>query len=591
MDDRGIINAARSPEEPAEIDEPDDIGAASRGDRPPAPVVAAPASDTAPQPAAPAPQPADARPAFVPMSVGMTSAYMLASLLLALTQGFGMNLVTANLQQIQGDLAVTQTEATWLMAAYMAPNVSLAMALIKIRTQFGLRNFAEVSILGFVAACLMNLMISDLHSALVVRFMSGIAAAPMSSLAFLYLLEPMPPQRKLTVGLSLALTNIAIGVPLARIVSPVIIELWGTWHALTLLELALALGAFACVFKLPLAPMPRANVISIGDVVSYLLIAAGFGCIAVALVLGRLYWWFDAPWIGMTLAAGIACVVTAAMIELNRKNPLLDIRWLTSPAVLHLTAALLIFRIVLSEQSSGAPGFYQALGLGNEQMQTMFVCILLGTIAGGLTCAMVMTPDRQEIIHLVSLTLIACGAWMDSQSTNLTRPGQMMVSQTMIAFASALFLPPAMAAGLLSALKKGPNYILSFIIVFLTTQSLGGLLGSAIFGTFINRQTTFHSRHIAERLAGMDPQVAQRVQQYGASYAKVIADPLQLQVEGTRLLSQVVTREATILAYNDAFSLMAGIAVFAATILLCHMALNHYLRRKAAIAASPAAAA
>src|SRR5215218_10613323 len=90
-------------------------------------------------PAAPAPMP--------PLRV---SGYMLASVLLALTQGLGMNLISANLPQIQGSLGATTAEATWLMAAYMAPNVSLALALIKIRTQYGLRNFAELSILGFV---------------------------------------------------------------------------------------------------------------------------------------------------------------------------------------------------------------------------------------------------------------------------------------------------------------------------------------------------------------------------------------------------------------------------------------------------------
>ena len=54
---------------------------------------------------------------------------MLASVLLALTQGLGMNLIAANLPQIQGSLGATTTEATWLVAAYMAPNVSLSLAL------------------------------------------------------------------------------------------------------------------------------------------------------------------------------------------------------------------------------------------------------------------------------------------------------------------------------------------------------------------------------------------------------------------------------------------------------------------------------
>jgi hypothetical protein len=66
------------------------------------------------KPAAPPPPP--------PMAPARAAAYMAASTLLAMTQGFGMNLVAANIPQLQGPFGATSAEATWLMAAYMAPN-------------------------------------------------------------------------------------------------------------------------------------------------------------------------------------------------------------------------------------------------------------------------------------------------------------------------------------------------------------------------------------------------------------------------------------------------------------------------------------
>ena len=246
--------------------------------------------------AAPAPIPA-------PMPPLRAAGYMLASLLLALTQGLGMNLISANLPQIQGALGATTNEATWLVAAYMAPNVSLSLALIKIRTQYGLRNFAELSILVFVLVSLMHLFVDDLHSALIVRFFSGIAAAPMSSLGFLYMLEAFPPAKKLNIGLSLALTNLSFGAPLARLIAPDLLMI-GQWHGLYVFEIAIALLAFAAVYLLPLTPQPRTKVIHWRDVVSYLLIAVGFGLTAMVLTLGRAYWWFEAPWLGIMLAIG-----------------------------------------------------------------------------------------------------------------------------------------------------------------------------------------------------------------------------------------------------------------------------------------------
>src|SRR5690606_28548736 len=140
----------------------------------------------------------------------------------------------------------------------------------------------------------------------------------------------------------------------------------------------------------------------------------------------------------LMLVGAVVAVTCAAIIELNRAEPLLDIRWLASKEVLHFTAALLIFRIVLSEQTSGAYGFFQSLGLQNEQMATLYWVMLAATIAGGVCCAAVLKPGREHAIHLLALLLLAAGAFMDSHATNLTRPAQMYLSQAMIAFAGAL---------------------------------------------------------------------------------------------------------------------------------------------------------
>lgn len=510
-------------------------------------------------------------PPYTPRHPAHAGLYMLTSVLLAVTQGFGMNMVTANLPQIQGSLGATTNEAAWLVAAYMAPNVSLGLLLVKVRAQFGLRNFAEISIVVFAVVALLNFQVSDFSSALLVRFVSGVAAAPLSTLALLYMLEAFPPERKLTVGMSLALTNTAIGAPLARLISPELLDLNGR-HGLTAFELGLALVAFCGVYLLPLTSAPRVKVLEPMDFVSYAFIALGLGSFAVVLALGRYYWWFEAPWLGVLSALGIFCVMVCVVIELNRANPLLDIRWLLSPAVLHFAGVLLLFRVVLTEQTTGAPGFFQALGFLNDQMTVLYGIILLATIAGGLVCAAVLQPGREPQIHIVALGLIAVGAFLDGHATNLTRPEQMFASQAMIAFGAALFLPPAMAAGFRAALAKGTNYLLSFVITFLTTQLLGSLLGSAIFGTFVTVREKFHSNILAEHLTLSDPLVAQRISQLGAAYSRALTDRTLLNAEGVALLGQQVTREANVLAYNDLFLLVSALSATALCLLLLQMA-------------------
>jgi hypothetical protein len=362
------------------------------------------------------------------------------------------------------------------------------------------------------------------------------------------------------------------------LISPGLLDI-GQWHGLYLMELAIALMAFATVYLLPLSPQPRAKVIHWLDIVSYIFIAVGFGLVAMTLVLGRVYWWTEAPWLGVMLAIAIVSVTCAIVIELNRQNPLLDVRWLTSREVLHFTGALLIFRIILSEQTSGAYGFFQVLGLQNAQMATLSWVILAATLAGGLICAAVLKPGREPAIHMVALLLLITGAYLDSQATNLTRPVQMYGSQAMIAFAGALFLPPAMASGLMSALKKGPNYILSFVIVFLTTQSIGGVFGSAIIGSFVTWREKIHSHALVEHITLTDPIVAKQVSQLAGAFGRVLTDKTMLDAEGLVLLGQQATREANVLAYNDAFLLIAVLSAFALAALIIHLGVVAVTRR------------
>ena len=255
--------------------------------------------------------------------------YIFAASLLQWVYGLGANMVQSNITQLTGFFHATVEETTWLVGAYMAPNVSLAIFLIKIRNQYGLRLFAELSIIGFLLTCILHLFVTSLQSAIIIRFFAGIAAAPMSSLAFFYMIEAFAPAKKRTVGLSLNLMNIALAVPLSRLVSPALIDHAG-FHALFALEMGLALIGFGCIFYLPLTPIKRAKVIEKIDYLSFGLIAIGLGINAAIMPVGKLYWWRDVSWMGWWLAIAVFCLMAAAVIELNRKNPLIDLRWLVS---------------------------------------------------------------------------------------------------------------------------------------------------------------------------------------------------------------------------------------------------------------------
>lgn len=536
------------------------------------------------QPAADPVPPAPAPPPFVPMSWPATLGYIGASVTIGLTQGLAQGFVSTNIPQIAGDLGATTTQASWLMAAFMIPRASMPILLIKIRTQFGLRRFAEVAILVYLAVSLAAFAISDLRSAVTVQFFAGMASAPLSTLAFMYMLEPLPPAWKMRLGLPMVLAMVAAGPMLARVISPALMGDHG-WDGLHVMALGMAAVSLGLVYALPLASQPRVKVIAAMDLVSWLLIATGFGGLTVAFVMGSIYWWTDVAWLGWVLALAIVALTLAVVIELHRKAPLLDIRWLASPAMLHLTATLLIFRLVLSEQSSGAPRMFQVLGVTQDQLVPLFALISAATVLGGLALIPFMKPERVPLFHIIALVLIAAGAFMDSHATIDTRPAQMMLSQAMIAFAGSFFLAPAMMRGLLSALARGPNYILSFVIVFLSTQSLGGAVGSGLFSTLINHRQALHLQVLREELTAADPLTAAEIAQRSMALAPQIADAAQRQAQAVAQIAQDAGAQAYVMAYNDAYFLTFLVAAAALCALLLHLFRDWLVARRAPLPA------
>ena len=526
-------------------------------------------------------------PPFVAKPLGWNVVYFLSSIILGITQGLGLNLVTANLVGLQASFGATASEMAWLPAAYFATNLSGTIVMFKIRSQFGMRRFAEVGIIVYALLVVAHLFTHDLQSAILVRAGMGIAAAPLSTLAFFYMLEWLPPAKKLTIGLCFGMLGNTLSVPLARIISPDLLQI-GDWQGLYMVETGLALISLAIVFLVPLVPPPRAKVFDRDDWLSLPLMATGFGCLTVFLSVGRVYWWLEAPWLGVMLAVGIGSLVLFCLVELHRRNPMIDLRWLFSRDMLVFAGSLIVLRLLLSEQSVGVFGLFTVLGLQNDQLIGLFSVVGLATFGATAWLSMVMKPARTPAFHLIALVLIAVAAWMDSQSTALSRPEQFYVSQALLGVASGVFLPPALMHGFMRALAKGPQYILSFLTVFLTTQSLGGLLGAAIFGSFVTLREQFHSNVIAQGITLLDPLVVQRIQAYGGAYARVLTDPAQRDARGLALLGQTATQQANVLAYNDLF-----IVIFVATLatiagLLTHIAITA-LNKPAAVPLASAA--
>ncbi|RYF91734.1 MAG: MFS transporter [Caulobacteraceae bacterium] len=485
-------------------------------------------------------------------------AYGLIGLLVGLTGGLGNALVSVNLATFQGALGLSPVEAAWIPIVFTMTSVCASILLFKVRQQFGLRLFAELGLSVYVLLMIGDLFAQSYGSTLLVRAASGFVGSCLTSMGILYMLQAFPAAHRIkAIIIGMGLSTLAI--PLARLFSSDLIQV-AEWRGLHIFELGLALLSLGAVTILKLPPSDKFKAFEGLDLVSFGLFAGGMALLCAALGLGRVVWWTEAAWIGWALCGALILIVSAFVIEHNRKNPLLQTRWMGSADILRLALVSILVRVILSEQTVGAVGLMTVEGIGSDQLRGLFAIILIATITGSAVSALTMNPANLGPPLLAALALMAIGAFMDSDASNLTRPENLYLSQAILAFAASLFLAPALLFGIARAMAQGPSYIISFVAVFSGAQTLGGLMGSALIGTAQVAREKFHSSQLVERLNPADPLVAQRLQQLGGAYARTQPDAALRQAEGGALLGQQATREANILAYNDVFLAISVIA-------------------------------
>ena len=490
---------------------------------------------------------------------GRRRRYFAIGALVGLTGGLGNALTLVNLNFAQGSLGLYSDEATWLTAAYFMTNISANLLLVKYRQQFGLQPFIRYMLAAYALTSVLHLFAHDFWSAVAVRAVSGIAASGLSTLTILYFMQSMPAPKRLA-GAMIGISVPQLATPLARALSPHLLD-WGDWHMLYWFELGLALATLAAVMALPLPPSDREKVFEPLDLLTFALFAPGTALLVAVLSEGRIEWWTERPWMGIALAASAILIAAAIVIEHLRTNPLINTRWLGTRELLRLILVATSIRILLSEQAYGSVGLLTVVGMTNDQMVTLNLIVVAASLAGLATAVLTFKPDRLAGPINVAVLLIAAGAFMDASATNLTRPENFYISQALIGFASLLFLAQAMVIGIARTLLAGPKHFISFVVVFAMSQSMGGLAGSALLGTFQIAREKYHSHELVQSIVMTDPLVAARMRASAGVLAPTQGDAAYRAAAGGAILAQQVSREANILAFNDVFLLVGVLAL------------------------------
>jgi hypothetical protein len=513
-------------------------------------------------------------------------AYAGVGLLTGVASTFPNALVTVNVPNLAGELGVYVVQLSWLPAVYVAFNATANLSLVKARAQFGIPQVTHALMFTYLLAGLLQFVWPTFAAAVLIRAVNGVAAAALVTMSVYYFLQAFPAKlRPLALVCGVSLTQ--LGPALARTV-PVELLAAGHWRGLHLIEVGVALAVLAVTDAVPLPPSDRSKQFEPLDVVTIALVVPAMLLLCGVLSEGRLLWWTDASWLGWALAAAVPLFAGAFLIEHNRARPLLQTRWIGTRDIVRFAAVALLVRLALAEQTYDAVGLLTSGGLTNDQLRVLFAIVAGAMVLGIVTAALTLSEQRLPYQVLTAALIIALAAWLDSHANNLTRPPQLYLSQALIGFGTTLFFGPTLVSGFLRMLSRGGDHFVTLVVLFSSTQNVGGLVGSALLGSYQTIAARAHAAALSEHLTGFDPQVAARIEGGAAALGGVIVDPLLRSAQGGGLLVQAMMGEANILAFNDTFRFVAALALLTAGYQSYIIVFNRIRQRRAARLEVPA---
>jgi DHA2 family multidrug resistance protein len=476
----------------------------------------------------------------------------------AIMEVLDTTIVNVALPQMAGNLGATYDEIAWVATGYILSNVVVLPMTAFFTSTFGRRNYLTFSIVLFAFASFMCGTSHTLIELVIWRIMQGAGGAALLSTAQATLRQVFPREQQ---GMVQAL--FILGIIVAPTIGPTLGG-WITdnynWNWIFFINIPIAaVSIFLVTAFLRDPPWMRRKPAAI-DLIGIGLLTVGLGSLQYVLEEGKRFDWFqDRTIVRLTILSAV-CLISMVWWELSKRNP--------HPVV--------DFRVLKNRQLSGSIFLFITLGFGlygGVFLFPLFTQSILG-----------FTPTETGLALLPGGLATAAAAMICGRLLNGPKP--LVDGRILIVLGVSIFLVAMWELGHLTTQAGEPEarfalFIRGLGLGFLFTpinniaygsvdprdaqqasglinlaRQLGGSFGIAVLNTYVTNQIQFHRVDLVSNVYSYNPQVVERVKTITAGLIAHGYAPLEAQRAAVGVLDQIVTRQASMLAYNDAWMLI-----------------------------------
>ncbi|RYY97030.1 MAG: DHA2 family efflux MFS transporter permease subunit [Chitinophagaceae bacterium] len=472
----------------------------------------------------------------------------------ALLEIVDSTIVNVALRDMQGSLGATLSEVGWVITAYAIGNVIIVPMTSWLSQQFGRRNYFAASIILFTICSYLCGQATGIGELVLFRFLQGVGGGALLVTSQTIITESYPPEKR---GMAQAIYG--LGVIIGPTLGPPLggyIVTHSTWPYIFYINIPLGIIAALLTLQFVRSPHYAGNKKSKVKDVDWLgiaLLAVAVGSLQYVLEKGH-----DEDWLSSSLIVALAVVAVFGLFffiwrEYSFRNPIVELRVLKNGNLRIGTILSFIMGFGLYGSTFLIPLYTQTiLGWTAQQSGELMIPAALTTAFMMPIIGNVLQKGvrPQYLVALGMLVFFIYSFWAYSVLTPDTSKENFF---WMLIFRGLgmgmLFIPITMLS--LSTLK-GQQIGQGAAFTGMMRQ-LGGSFGIASITTYLSVRIEEHSSNLKSYLNVNDLDVQQRVQAMKQAFIAKGNTPDQALQMAYRALEGGVMKQASVLAYMDAF--------------------------------------
>ncbi|HUB43584.1 MAG TPA: DHA2 family efflux MFS transporter permease subunit [Acetobacteraceae bacterium] len=475
------------------------------------------------------------------------------SLIGAFMAVLNIQVTNSSLPDIEGGIGTGGINGSWISTAYLIGEIIVIPMTGFMSQVFSMRRYLIANTVLFLVFSVLCGQATSLPQMIVLRALQGFFGGVLIPLSFSIIVSMLPPSKR-----AAGFAGFAVTATFAPAIGPTIGGwLTDTYGWQTIFYMNLVPGVVmlsALIYALPRSEA-HPELMRRADWLGIALMAVGLATFQTVLDEGNVYDWFGSSFIVKLSLVSAVALGAFIIVELTRKEPLIQLRLLARRSFGFGTLANFLLGFALYSAAYLLPQ-YLAVTQGFDAQQSGEVMAWTGIPQLFLIplVPFLMGKFDSRLLVAFGLAVFAASCFMNMYTdVNYSGP-QLFVPNVVRAFGQALVMTPLSAIAMVGI---QPNEAGAASGLFNMLRNLGGAVGTAAIETFVTKREQYHSFIINAHVSLLQPSTVKRLsslQQYFMS--RGVPDPGDAMHRAVIAVGQTIRAQATLMAYADAFALL-----------------------------------